>query len=128
MEYKHLYTVQEAQVKLIEIKPDLAELIELKAECDRKGYDVNRHQYFGGMGPNGQKAFPLEMERLAEIAEEFSDAGIEIKDLDKGLIDFPHKRRNGEIVLLCYLHGESEIVAWHTLEGGFRGRRNLDTL
>ena len=128
MEFKKLYTVQEAQAKLSEILPELAELIALKAECDRKGYDVHRHQYFGGMGPNGQKAFPNEMERLAEIASSFDDEGIQIKDLDKGLIDFPFRRRNGEVVLLCYLYGEAEIVAWHTLDGGFQGRRNLDTL
>jgi hypothetical protein len=127
-EYRHLYTVPEAQAKLVEIQPQLAELIALKAECDRKGYDVHRHQYFGGMGPNGQKAFPQEMERLAEIAESFDDDGIEIKDLDRGLIDFPHRRKNGEVVQLCYLHGESEIVAWHTIEGGFRGRRGLGEL
>ncbi len=128
MEFKHLFTVEEAQSALPEVQTKLATLVELKRECDRKGYDVHRHQYFGGMGPNGQKSFPPEMERLANIAEELSEQGIQIKDIDKGLIDFPHRRANGKVVFLCYLLGEPAIVAWHTIEGGFPSRRSLDTL
>ena len=107
MEFKHLFTLEEAQAALPEVQQKLAEMVNLKRECDRKGYDVHRHQYFGGMGPNGQKAFPQEMETLAGIAEELNDRGIEIKDLDKGLIDFPHRRANGRVVFLCYLASAS---------------------
>lgn len=128
MKFKHLFTLDEAQAMLSEVQPKLAELVELKSECDRKGYDVHRHQYFGGMGPNGQKAFPSEMEKLVVIMTELTDSGIEIKDLDKGLIDFPHRRASGKTVLLCYLLGEPEIQAWHTIEGGFRGRKSLESL
>jgi hypothetical protein len=128
VEFKHLFTLEEAQAALPDVQRKLAEMVDLKTQCDRKGYDVQRHQYFGGMGPNGQKAFPIEMEQLAHIAEELTDLGIEIKDLDKGLIDFPYKRANGKIVLLCYLLGEPAIVAWHTIEGGFPARRSLDIL
>src|ERR1035437_4364313 len=128
MDFNHLFTLEEAQSAIETIKPKLAEMIELKTVCDQKGYDVYRHQYFGGMGPNGQKAFPSEMEQLALIASDLSEDGILIKDLGAGLIDFPHRRRSGEIVLLCYKHGEPEITAWHTLEGGFRERRSLESL
>jgi hypothetical protein len=128
IEFKHLFTLEEAQVKLQEIIPKLEEMIELKTMLDRKGYDVYRHQYFGGMGPNGQKAFPVEMEKMVAIVAKLANDGIEVKDLNKGLIDFPHRRKNGEIVFLCYVHGESEILAWHTIEGGFQGRRSLDLL
>ncbi len=128
MKFKHLFTVEEAQATLIEIEPKLARLVELKRECDRKGYDIYRHQYFGGMGPNGQKAFPMEMEEVVTIVAEFGERGIEIKDLDKGLIDFPYRRSNGKIVFLCYLLGEPAILAWHTIEGGFRARKSLESL
>ncbi len=128
MEFKHLFTLEEAQSVLAEVQPRLARLIELKRTCDQKGYDVFRHQYFGGMGPNGQKAFPLEMEELVAIMTDFNERGIEVKDLDKGLIDFPHRRANGETVYLCYLSGEPAIVAWHGLDDGFRGRQSLSEL
>lgn len=113
---------------LPEIQPKLAELISLKKQIDEKGYNVYKHQYFGGMGPNGLKAFPLQLERLVEIVAELNHQGIEIKDLDKALIDFPHVRENGEEVYLCYLYGEEGIDYWHTLEGGFAGRRSVEDL
>ncbi|MDP4199392.1 MAG: DUF2203 family protein [Bacteroidota bacterium] len=128
MEFDHLFSLEEAQTLLAEIKPKLAEMVELKLACDHRGYDVYRHQYFGGMGPNGQKEFPPEMERLAQIASELDEAGIEVKDVGTGLIDFPHRRRTGEIVFLCYKHGEAELTAWHTIEGGFRSRKSLESL
>ena len=95
---------------------------------DEKGYDVFKHQYFGGMGPNGQKAFPLQLERLVEIVREFGERQIEVKDLSRGLIDFPHLRKDGEEVYLCYLLGETSILSWHTITGGFAGRRSLEEL
>jgi hypothetical protein len=126
--YTKHYTLAEAQQTLVEIKPQLEELVGLKKLMDEKGYDVFKHQYFGGMGPNGMKAFPLQLERLVAIVKEFGEKQIEIKDLNKGLIDFPHVRTNGEEVYLCYLLGEEAIVSWHTITGGFAGRRTLEEL
>lgn len=124
---KH-YTLDQAQRTLDEIRPQLEELVRLKAAMDAKGYDVFKHQYFGGMGPNGMKAFPLEFERLVSIVKELGEKQIEVKDLNKGLIDFPHVRNNGEEVYLCYLLGEPRIISWHSIEGGFAGRRSLEEL
>jgi hypothetical protein len=126
--YTRHYTLAEAQQALSEIRPMLEELVGLKQLMDEKGYDVFKHQYFGGMGPNGMKAFPLEFERLVAIVKTLGEKQIEVKDLNKGLIDFPHVRTNGEEVYLCYLLGEPEIVSWHTITGGFAGRRSLEEL
>ncbi|HET6512281.1 MAG TPA: DUF2203 domain-containing protein [Candidatus Kapabacteria bacterium] len=128
MLYTRHYTLAEAQHTLEEIKPKLEELVSLKKLMDEKGYDVFKHQYFGGMGPNGQKAFPLQLERLVEIVREFGERQIEVKDLSRGLIDFPHLRKDGEEVYLCYLLGETSILSWHTITGGFAGRRSLEEL
>ncbi len=108
--------------------PQLEELVELKQDLDRRGYDVLRHQYFGGMGPNGQKVFPTQMERLVVIVQALNEAGIEVKDVEKGLIDFPYRRHNGEVVYLCFRLGEQAITSWHTIQGGFSGRQPLSTL
>ena len=128
MEFQKHFSVEEAQALLSEIQPKLEEIAVLKVALDKKGYDVHRHRYFGGMGPNGQKVFPNEMERLVEIVADLNRTGIQIKDLNSGLIDFPHRRKNGEEVLLCYRLPEEEITTWHTLEGGFAGRRPLSEL
>jgi hypothetical protein len=126
--YSKHYTLAQAQQTLTEIKPMIEELVGLKKLMDEKGYDVFKHQYFGGMGPNGMKAFPPQFERLVAIVKELGERQIEVKDLNKGLIDFPHVRNSGEEVYLCYLLGEPEIVSWHTITGGFSGRQSLEVL
>ena len=128
MESTKYFTLDEAQSLIPSVIPKLEQLAELKRELDRRGYDIQRHRYFGGMGPNGQKVFPQQMEQLVLMVQDLNEAGIEIKDVDQGLIDFPHKRKNGEIVCLCFKLGESEIVAWHTRSGGFQGRKPLSAL
>lgn len=128
MAFTKLFSVTEAQQALDAVKPLVAELVRLKRQLDEKGYDVFRHQYFGGMGPNGQKVFPPDMERLVEITRALNEDGIEIKDLNRGLIDFPHKRASGDVVYLCYRLGEEAIEAWHPIDGGFAARRPLSEL
>jgi hypothetical protein len=128
MRYEKHYTLEEARNELPKILSMLEEIVTLKVELDAKGFDVFKHQYFGGMGPNGQKVFPTEMERLVVLVQDLHSRGIEIKDLDKGLIDFPHIRANGEEVYLCYMVGEKSILAWHPIEGGFAARKSIDEL
>ena len=128
MHYTKHYTLTEAQAELPKILSILEEIVLLKKGLDAKGYDVFRHQYFGGIGPNGQKVFPQEMEKLVMLVRDLHERGIEIKDLDKGLIDFPHIRENGEEVYLCYMLVEKTILAWHSLEGGFPARQPITEL
>ncbi len=61
---------------------------------------------------------------LVRTAAELSGAGIELKDPEIGLIDFPgmlHGRR----VYLCWKHGEPKVEWWHDIEAGFRGRTRI---
>jgi hypothetical protein len=62
---------------------------------------------------------------VREAAGQLQAWGIELKDPERGLIDFYHERPDAEVVFLCYLLGEPEIGYWHTLSGGFAGRRGL---
>lgn len=128
MHFEKHFTLEEANSALETVRPILEEIVTLKQELDEKGYDVFKHQYFGGIGPNGQKFFPTEMERLVSLVRDLSESGVELKDLDTGLIDFPHIRENGEEVFLCYRLGENQIEAWHSLASGFSGRQPLDEL
>jgi hypothetical protein len=65
-----------------------------------------------------------EARELARIVNEIGEHGVEVKDIDEGLVDFP-ALRGGETVLLCWKLGEDAIGFWHTLDGGFAGRRPL---
>ena len=61
---------------------------------------------------------------LNEGAMRLSGLGCELKDPNRGLVDF-YGYVNGDLVYLCWQRGESEVGFWHTLEAGFPGRRPL---
>jgi hypothetical protein len=62
---------------------------------------------------------------LAAIVGELEEVGVQVKDLDEGLIDFPARHPGGDTVLLCWRLGEGDVAYWHGLEEGFAGRKPL---
>lgn len=69
-----------------------------------------------------EKALQDAKDSLAEI-----DAiGVQVKDLEQGLLDFP-SLVDGRTILLCWKLGEKEIAFWHSPEDGFAGRKPLDS-
>ncbi|MBI3871757.1 MAG: DUF2203 domain-containing protein [candidate division Zixibacteria bacterium] len=63
-------------------------------------------------------------EAIARLTAALEEKGIFVKDIDNGLVDFPHLRDNEE-VFLCWRIGEKTVAYWHDLESGFRGRQPL---
>ena len=124
---KH-FTLEEAQITLRGVIPLLEEITALKEKLDKRGFNVYRHEYFGGSGPNGERFFPVELETLVSIARKVEEMGILLKNFESGLIDFPHIRSNGQEVYLCWRLGEDEIEFWHGIPDGFAGRKPLDEL
>jgi hypothetical protein len=51
--------------------------------------------------------------------------GCDLKDLEKGLVDF-RSLRGGEQIFLCWQEGEESIAWWHPLDSGFAGRRQIE--
>jgi len=73
-----------------------------------------------------QRAEIEEHVKLArETLEEIGKIGVQVKDLDTGLLDFPC-RIEGETVLLCWKMGEESITHWHTTDTGFHSRQPVD--
>jgi hypothetical protein len=68
--------------------------------------------------------FERESHAVARAAGELERLGVLVKDLDRGLVDFPARRRD-EDVLLCWQVGEDEIGFWHGVDEGFAGRKPL---
>ena len=126
--HKKHFTLEEARAQLTSVHALASKLVELKQSLTAQGWDVHRHAYFGGMGPNGDGSFPPEMETLVEIVAGLEKRGILVKDLDNGLIDFPHVRTNGDEVYLCWKVGEDDIEYWHAIADGFAGRRGIEEL
>jgi hypothetical protein len=67
------------------------------------------------------KAIQNTKDAMAEVEA----IGVQIKDLDMGLLDFPCVVED-QVVLLCWKYGEEKIEFWHGLEEGFRGRKPID--
>ncbi len=65
------------------------------------------------------------MERAKESISEIDAIGVQVKDLDTGLLDFPC-RLEDDVVLLCWRIGETAIEHWHTMDAGFKGRQPVD--
>jgi hypothetical protein len=82
----------------------------------------------GGLRPGELAGAESRVEReataLARCAEAIQELGAVVKDLERGLIDFP-ARRGDEEVYLCWRVGEGEIGFWHPVDEGFAGRRPL---
>ena len=65
------------------------------------------------------------LQEVKDTLAEIDAIGVQVKDLDIGLLDFPCVVGD-EIVLLCWKYGEEKIEFWHGLEEGFRGRKPID--
>lgn len=61
----------------------------------------------------------------AEALAEIEDRGIVLRDVERGLVDFPSRHPGGREVLLCWQAGEPDLAWWHLPEDGFAGRRPL---
>jgi hypothetical protein len=85
----------------------------------------------GGVNINPAQVAVLKRRREDAIGElrasmdAITEFGVQVKDLDTGLIDFPTLYR-GQEVLLCWRLGEPDIEYWHDLTSGFRGRQPID--
>jgi len=125
-----LFTVAEANALLPELIPILERLRLAKATLDDARAALVR--LTPAMRGNGHAATAAELEgRLRDLAGEIGEDigavvghGVELKDLDHGLIDFP-SLREGRVVLLCWRLGEGPIGWWHETDAGFAGRRPL---
>jgi hypothetical protein len=79
----------------------------------------------GGGGMADGPRYVVTLHTLAERVAELEALGIQIKDYERGLIDFPHLR-DGRVVLLCWQLGEGQRLEWwHETDTGFAGRQPL---
>jgi hypothetical protein len=120
------FSREEANALLPQLTALLSQLQEAKDELT----DTEAHEALSeaaptnGGGEQGRQvgvAF-LEVRRILETVEQ---AGIVLRDIDQGLVDFP-ALMDGREVYLCWELGEDEVGYWHDLEGGYGGREPLD--
>ncbi len=129
------FTLEEAQALLPVLESLLKRALESKPilEAIEAEFQELSHRIFlaGGMLLRlGQwSARKAEREKAAQTVRdslaEIDAIGVQVKDLDIGLLDFPC-RVGGQIVLLCWKLGEARITHWHGPEEGFAGRKPID--
>ena len=120
------FSLEEANSLLPRLKPLLRQLRDAKDELtDSEAHEaLSEAAPANGGGAEGRKvgiAF-LEVRRLLEA---LAEAGIVLRDIDRGLVDFP-AIVEGREAYLCWELGEDEISYWHDLSSGYRGREPLD--
>jgi len=126
-----VYTLAEARALLPAVQPVLAGIAslvrELRAMQAAMSVDMRGASGDGSLTANPwaehSKDRGDELTRLLqEAVVRLEQWGVELKDPDRGLIDFHHERE-GEVVYLCYMLGEPDIAWWHPLETGYAGRQ-----
>jgi hypothetical protein len=125
------FTVEEARALLPEVRAIAESMREHKREFERQRTllkDVGTHAAGNGHGSPDALAAQTSAERqVQEIQnriEQLARMGVEVKGIDEGLVDFP-SIRDGRVVYLCWRVGEPDILYWHEVEAGFRGRQPL---
>jgi len=121
---KH-YTRDEARALLPQIRQWLKRLSGLREQL--REHDQRLASLLAGGNDAGGVMANQGVHTLADIKEtlgEFQKREIQIKDLDRGLIDFPAILRDKE-VFLCWEQDEEDIEFWHDLHSGYAGRERL---
>lgn len=65
------------------------------------------------------------IQRIKDAVAEIDATGVQVKDIDIGLLDFPCQVE-GEVILLCWKLGEEKITHWHNTSEGFASRKPID--
>ena len=111
-----LLHLQEGGRKLAEIQ---GEQLALRIKVRSNGHNVEEH-----LAKLKKDEAPLEATLKAGI-EQLASWNIQVKDLERGLIDFPAERE-GRTVFLCWELGEPEVGFWHETSTGYANRQPVD--
>ena len=123
-----IFTIQEANALLPEVR-----IIAGKIQRAHRGLAKFRNEAQkaseaaeqGGGGIADGVAYAVVLTELTMQISELEGLGVQLKDFERGLVDFP-SLRDGRVVLLCGQLGEGdELEWWHDVDAGFAGRTPL---
>jgi hypothetical protein len=129
------FTLEEAESLLPILESLLRTSIEGKKKIEslEEAFAELKSRIFlaGGMTVNVVEAsrqraiYDKTVQQVRDAVAEIHSIGVQVKDLDIGLLDFPCQLEN-EVVLLCWKYGELGITHYHGVEEGFAGRKPID--
>jgi hypothetical protein len=126
------YTVEEANAQLPTLTAILEDLQRLRARMLTIAQMVTEFELRAAQNGHGEGSDALNPENdLRDVRAEMEQRllylqglGIQLKDIENGIVDFP-SRMFGRDVYLCWRLGEEQVAHWHDMEAGFAGRRPL---
>lgn len=123
-----LFTLEEANALLPSVRESLQKIqrcrrrlgaFRSEAKLAAEGAEL------GGGGMEGGAFYAIILTNFTAEISQLEALGVQLKDFDRGLVDFP-SLRDGRVVLLCWQLGEGEEVEWwHDMDAGFAGRTPL---
>ncbi|MBI3940191.1 MAG: DUF2203 domain-containing protein [Acidobacteria bacterium] len=123
---KRYFTLQEANQTLQEVHPCVVHLAEVKKSIDAKAPEIEplKNRAVDNAGSPLGTLYVEELIDLQNTLNRIQEKGILVKDLERGLLDFPHLK-DGREVYLCWELGEASIEYWHEVDDGYPGRRKI---
>ena len=130
---KKFFTVETANASLPLVRAIVQDLSSLSREVIerrerlahlRDGRDLDSADPYASELVQVEEDLERDSERLQEYVEELRQLGVEPKNGPEGLVDFP-SLLDGRVVYLCWKLGEPEVLHWHEIDAGFRGRQSL---
>jgi len=123
-----IFTVQEANALLPDVRTIVGKIQRAHRKLSPYREDAKKAaeaaERGGGGFPDGV-AYAAILTELTIQLSELEALGVQLKDFERGLVDFP-SLRDGRVVLLCWQLGEGdELEFWHDVDAGFAGRTPL---
>ena len=124
--FSKLFTLEEANTLLPELRKLLEEAAVHRHAMREKAPHLEPILKASGSNGGGRigSEYGVEAYNLYLVVERIHKLGVFLKDLDIGLLDFPHER-DGRVVFLCWHPPEEQISYWHEIHAGYRGRQPL---
>ena len=123
-----IFTVQEANALLPNVRTIVGKIQRAHRQLSRYREDAKQAAEAaerGGGGFPGGVAYAVVLTELTTELAQLETLGVQLKDFERGLVDFP-SLRDGRVVLLCWQLGEGdELEWWHDVDAGFAGRTPL---
>jgi hypothetical protein len=121
------YTPREANEMLTIVRPMVEEMMQVGERIRSRQPEMwaMAEKAAGNGGSQALSKLLPEFDRLYTLLHRLQDLGVEVKDVETGLVDF-RCVRNGREVYLCWKCGEDRIQFWHEIEAGFQGRQLID--
>ena len=123
-----IFTVEEANALLPRVRKIVARIQRVHKSLSRYREEVKKAAEAaenGGGGIVEGVQYAVILSTLTEQLTQLEGLGVQLKDFERGLVDFP-SLRDGRMVLLCWQMGEGdELEWWHDVDAGFAGRTPL---